>query len=44
MLLKTYTLEELLEICDIDEQELVDHLIEIGWIDEELIPKELDFE
>lgn len=42
-LLNTYSLEEILELCDVDQEELIEHLIEIGWIDPELIPKELDF-
>lgn len=41
-LLDTYSIEELLELCDIDQEELVEHLIQIGWIDEEALPTEVD--
>lgn len=41
-LLNTYTLEEILELCDIDQEELIDHLIDIGWIDIDSIPTEVD--
>lgn len=41
-LLETYTLEEILDISDITEEELVSHLIECGLIDIELLPHILD--